>query len=245
MGRIWRHFPSPNRRQILRHCTERDTHANTFSDPNRDRYANSHSNGNSDSDSYSNFDADGQCHINCNGYVYSNPNCHSHSYSYSYCNRNAYGHTDRYGNGNCYANSYGQTYTNPKDRSYAKSSANARTPPVTLSGFVSRESFRNAADTGAYRGENSKDNFEKLNAVPFSRVVGIERCVLHPNPVAGRRPWIEHLKRVTTGTKCFRKHTLNCWPLRNRRRSRHRAHRFLPTDRRSEFLCRNSCNQRG
>ena len=43
-------------------------------------------------------------------------NCHSHSYSNGDCNRNAYGHTYR----------YRQTYTNPKDRSYAKSSANAR-----------------------------------------------------------------------------------------------------------------------
>ena len=37
----------------MRRCTERDADAITFSDPNRDRYANSHSNGNS----YSNCDA--------------------------------------------------------------------------------------------------------------------------------------------------------------------------------------------
>ena len=36
------------------------------------------------------------------------------------CNRNGYGHTY------CHC----ETYTNPKDRSYAKSSANARTAPV-------------------------------------------------------------------------------------------------------------------
>src|SRR5436190_3712460 len=103
--------------------------------------------------------------------------------------------------------------------------------------------------TGVRRSERlyrkSKDDLEQLYAVPFSWVIGIERCVLYPYSVASRCPGIEHLKRVTTGTKCFRKHTLNCWPLGNRRRSRHRAHRFLPTDRCSEFLCRNSCNQRG
>ena len=31
--------PGEHRREILRRCTEPDTHANTFSDPNRDSYA--------------------------------------------------------------------------------------------------------------------------------------------------------------------------------------------------------------
>ena len=39
-------------RQILRRCTESDTHANTFSDPNRDSYA------------------DGNCNSNSNAYGY-------------------------------------------------------------------------------------------------------------------------------------------------------------------------------
>ena len=58
---------------------------------------------------------------------------------------------------------------------------------------------------GVRRGERpytkSKNNLEKLNPVPFSGMIGVERCVLHPNPVASRRPRIEHLKRVATGTK--------------------------------------------
>jgi hypothetical protein len=91
----------------------------------------------------------------------------------------------------------------------------------------------------------SKNNLEELNAVPFSGVIGVERCVLHPNPVAGRRPWIEHLERVTTRTKCLRKHPLNRWPFRNRWRRLHRAHRFLPTDRCSEFLRGGGRHQRG
>jgi hypothetical protein len=90
-----------------------------------------------------------------------------------------------------------------------------------------------------------KNDLEELNAVPFSRVVGIERCVFHPNPVTGRRPRIEHLKRVATSTKGFRKCSLNFWSFGNRRRRLHRAHRFLRTDRCSEFLCRNRRHQRG
>ena len=35
-----------HRRQILRRCTESDTHANTFSDPNRDSYADGNCNSN-------------------------------------------------------------------------------------------------------------------------------------------------------------------------------------------------------
>src|SRR4029077_17879504 len=70
-------------------------------------------------------------------------------------------------------------------------------------------------------------------------------CVLHPNPVAGRRPRIEHLKRVATLTKGFRKHSLNFWSFGNRRWRLHCAHRFLRTDRCSEFLCRNRRNHRG
>jgi hypothetical protein len=38
--------------QILRRCTERDTHANTFSDPNRDSYANGNSYANSECDTW-------------------------------------------------------------------------------------------------------------------------------------------------------------------------------------------------
>ena len=39
LGRKDEHYLAKRRRQILRHCTESDTHANTFSDPNRDSYA--------------------------------------------------------------------------------------------------------------------------------------------------------------------------------------------------------------
>ena len=41
-----------HRRQILRRCTESDTHANTFSDPNRDSYAD----GNCNADGYATHD---------------------------------------------------------------------------------------------------------------------------------------------------------------------------------------------
>jgi hypothetical protein len=90
-----------------------------------------------------------------------------------------------------------------------------------------------------------KNNFEELNAFPFSRIIGIERCVLHPNAVASRRPRIEHLKRVATPAKGFRKCSLNSGSFGNRRRRLHRAHWFLRTERCSEFLCRNCRNQRG
>ncbi len=40
-----------HRRQILRRCTESDTHANTFSDPNRDSYADSNCNSDFNADS--------------------------------------------------------------------------------------------------------------------------------------------------------------------------------------------------
>src|SRR5262249_18173200 len=71
---------------------------------------------------------------------------------------------------------------------------------------------------------------------PLSRVIGIERCVLDPDPIAGRRPRIKHLKRITARTKRLRKYTLNCWTFGNRWRLLYTAYRFFPTDRRSEFL---------
>jgi len=91
----------------------------------------------------------------------------------------------------------------------------------------------------------SKKDLEKLNAVPFSGVVGVERCVLHPNPVAGRRPGIEHLKRVTAGTKGFWKRALDLCPFGNRGRFLNRAHWLLPTDGCSVFLRGNGRHQRG
>jgi hypothetical protein len=71
---------------------------------------------------YTNRHADGNCHTNCNGYIYSNPDSNSYKYSNGdcNCNHNAYGDAYR----------YGETYTNPKDRSYTKSSADARAAPV-------------------------------------------------------------------------------------------------------------------
>ena len=46
--RLGRRLRFEHRREILRHCTEPDTHANTFSDPNRDSYADN----NCDSNAY-------------------------------------------------------------------------------------------------------------------------------------------------------------------------------------------------
>jgi len=51
------------------------------------------------------------------------------------------------------------------------------------------------------KGRPLKDDFEKLNAVLFSGMVGIERGVLDPNSITSRRPRIEHLKRVAAETK--------------------------------------------
>ena len=48
-GRLW--WPFKHRRKILRRCTESDTHANTFSDPNRDSYGDSNCNANGDTTS--------------------------------------------------------------------------------------------------------------------------------------------------------------------------------------------------
>src|SRR4029079_11343413 len=106
--------------------------------------------------------------------------------------------------------------------------------------------------------ESLKNDLEQFNALPFSRVVGIdhikrsvsrcarsERCILYPNPVTSRRPRIEHLKRVTASTKSFRKCSLNSWPCGDRRRRVDCAHRCLRTERCAEFLCRNRRNQRG
>ncbi len=58
-GRLW--WPFRQRRKVLRRYTESNTHANTFSDPNRDSY----------SDSY------GDC------------NCNAYGYSHGYCELNA------------------------------------------------------------------------------------------------------------------------------------------------------------
>jgi hypothetical protein len=46
LGRKDEHYLAKHRRQILRRWTESDTHANTFSNPNRDSYAD----GNSDTE---------------------------------------------------------------------------------------------------------------------------------------------------------------------------------------------------
>ena len=56
-----------HRREILRRCTESDTHANTFSDPNRDGYTHTNSNthGYADGDRYS----DGNCNSNAECYT--------------------------------------------------------------------------------------------------------------------------------------------------------------------------------
>ena len=107
-----------------------------------------------------------------------------------------------------------------------------------------RAASTNTRGARAFPTQKLKDDLEKFNAVPFPRVVGIERCVLHPNPITGRRPWVEHLKRVATAAKSFRKRSLNSWPFGYRRRCFHRAHRFLRTKWRSEFLGRSSRDQR-
>ena len=47
LGRSYRRrLRFEHRRQILRRCTESDTHANTFFNPNRDSYADGHCNSN-------------------------------------------------------------------------------------------------------------------------------------------------------------------------------------------------------
>jgi hypothetical protein len=49
-GRLW--WPFRQRRKVLRRCSGSDTHANTFSDPNRDSYS------------------DGNCNSNAYGYTH-------------------------------------------------------------------------------------------------------------------------------------------------------------------------------
>jgi hypothetical protein len=66
LGRKDEHYLAKHRRKILRRCTESDTHADTFCNPNRDSYANSHSNGNCNAYAYthgnSELDAQPDCH---------------------------------------------------------------------------------------------------------------------------------------------------------------------------------------
>ena len=90
----------------------------------------------------------------------------------------------------------------------------------------------------------SENDLEELNSLPLSRIIRVERCVLHPDPVASRRPRVEHLQRVATGTECFRKCPLDfcpfdrCWLF-------NRSHRSLPADRCSKFLRGSSRHQGG
>jgi hypothetical protein len=46
--RLGRQLRFEHRREILRRCSESDTHANTFSDPNRDSHTNGHCNSNAE-----------------------------------------------------------------------------------------------------------------------------------------------------------------------------------------------------
>ena len=121
--------------------------------------------------------------------------------------------------------------------------------PAGANDFWRDPRYKHVAPDGAQKLQAStprlKDDLEELNAVPFPGVIGIERCVLHPKSVAGWRPRIEHLKRVATWTKGFRKCSLNSWPFRDRRRRFHRAHRFLRTERCSKFLGGSTRHQRG
>ena len=59
LGRKDEHYLAKHRRQILRRCTESDTHANTFCDANRDSYS------------------DGNCNSNAYGYTYGYSELHA------------------------------------------------------------------------------------------------------------------------------------------------------------------------
>jgi hypothetical protein len=64
LGRRGRQRQFEHWRQILRRCRGSDTHANTFSDSDRDRYADGNGNANGDTNSHSN----GNCNSNTHGY---------------------------------------------------------------------------------------------------------------------------------------------------------------------------------
>jgi len=55
----------------------------------------------------------------------------------------------------------------------------------------------------------SKEDFEELNTLPFSRDVRVERRAVHPGAVSGGCPRIEHLERVTAVVKRSRNHPLH------------------------------------
>jgi hypothetical protein len=78
LGRATSWYPFEHRRKILRVCTESDTHANIFSQPNRDSYPNRDRNDNSNANG--NYDC----------YAYSDGN------TYSDTNRDSYSNTERY-----------------------------------------------------------------------------------------------------------------------------------------------------
>ena len=67
--------PFEHRREILRRWRRSDTHANIFSDPNRDSY--SHGNCNANGDSAASI-ANPDGNSNSNAYGYTNSNCNSH-----------------------------------------------------------------------------------------------------------------------------------------------------------------------
>lgn len=115
----------------------------------------------------------------------------------------------------------------------AKSGAGRTALPKRETGVGSQHARRSPNEA------QSENDLEQLYAVPFSGIIGIERCVLHPDPVPRRRPWIQHLKRVTTRTKGFRKCSLNSRSL-ERDRFLNRTDRFLPAKRCPEFLGRSS-----
>jgi hypothetical protein len=126
LGRTRRRFE--HWREILRASRFAHTHANTFSDPNRDRYANGYVYAYTNSNAYS--------HSDC----YTNRHSHADGYTNSDHDGNAYTNCHSHSDGDCDAYCHGQTYTDPKDRSHTESSADARTAPVTLKahGMVDR-----------------------------------------------------------------------------------------------------------
>jgi len=80
LGRnYWRRLRYGHRRQILRRCIGSDTHANTFSDPNRDSYGNC----NGDAQGYTDSDCDGYDNSNANGYTHGYSELHAQVSTYA------------------------------------------------------------------------------------------------------------------------------------------------------------------
>src|SRR5262249_3927883 len=81
----------------------------------------------------------------------------------------------------------------------------------------------------------SENDFEELNALPFSRL-RIDHNALLGRAIFGRRQRVNHLNRIRPGANGGGRPPLTPRPLKKRRRRGHGSPRFLRPDGRSELL---------